>query len=176
VNLEQALAECGEKLVRQAEHLKMLRDIIAELRLPRTLDDFAVGSFLYIDDRTPYFLIKFSLLPNEDGSDRNALLAFGTIKKVRDALAEMRWEVPDGMKLRAQDWGKKLEAEIVATREKATLTFTFTALPEGPHCKLVEETIDVPASSKKVLRVVCDEPAAELPQPALMSPAVEVAR
>lgn len=136
---------------REQQACRMLRHLLSEMRLPHTLAGFRC-TFLYVDDG--YY--KFDLALENDGGRQD--IAFGTLRKVIDALIAAGWETKqDGIDLTAAPFGRTLTTTISGEREADRLIFNFSGLPEGPHCRLVEETVKVPATTRTVLRVVCEE-------------------
>ncbi len=176
--LVQLVERGAERSRAEVEAFEQFAKFVAELQMPRTLADYYgfTGAYL-ITNRW----LQITLQASDQATPDATMLVFGTIQKVAQELREHGWSSSVGMELKASeasDYTKTMTAVLSMRRPFAgsayQIDFDFFGLPEGPYCRLVEETVDVPAvpaTTKTVMRVVCEEQE-QLPSPALPSPAL----
>lgn len=107
-------------------------------------------------------------------ADEDIPQAFGTIVKVATALVRLGWKVEPQPEIEAAGSGKALDVRVKASRPPTKLAIDFLHMPESERCKLVEESVLVPARYETKLRVECegepiklvDKPAPPLEEPA----------
>lgn len=147
--------------------------------LPKTIDVFepanVVGTALYgATDRAKAHAVHITFKAR-DLSDPAAIdLAYGTITKTAVGLQRKGWSVTPMPELEARNWDDGMDVIIKAVRtiparkrlfrsplpgRTLPLVMSFDAMPETARCRIVESTEHVPASTRKVRKIVCDEPA-----------------
>ncbi len=143
---------------------------------PRTIDRFEPSDVLGSADygpgadrsRASEVYVKFRPLKLETDSDK--VIAFGTVQKVAQGLHNLGWNVTradlgaygfqDGMDIsiravRELPGRKRLFRPDIPPRE-VVLKLSFEAMPDTPRCRVVESVEVIPASTRKVKKVVCD--------------------
>jgi hypothetical protein len=157
--------------------------------LPKTIEDFkpadVVGITPYVsEDRSVASEIWVQFEAPAMADDGAKERAFGTVQKAASGLQKNGWLLKTAS-LDACDYREGMDVTLMATRtipggkrwfrsttpdRVISLRITFQSLPDTPRCRIVESVEAVPASTRTVRRVICEDGegiAALLPSTAL---------
>ena len=95
--------------------------------------------------------------------DRDFNILRGIVAKTEQRLAANG--LPVERELKTTYLTDRIDVNIKTKLLGRDLILSFHALPPGDNCRLVTEEVEVPATTKKITRVVCDDVALPPPGP-----------
>lgn len=170
--------------------------------LPKTIDLFEPGDVTgpanYEGDRSKAGEVHVNFAPLDLSTEQGASLAYGTIIKIAGGLVREGWIVDPVPVMAAYSFQEGMDITVKAKRtipgrrrlfrrdiaaRTIPLHLVFEKMPETSRCRIEESVEEVPASTRTVKRVVCEEledggllSAVAIPSPALTTTAKEAER
>jgi len=103
-----------------------------------------------------YIEVEFRPIDGFSNDEEHKAQLLGTITKVETMLHENAGGIVE-RRMDATSWmTERIDVRILASVYGKPVCFRFSMLPTGDNCRIEVEEVEVPASVKKVQKVVCD--------------------